>query len=214
MAAGTSPSLSAYGTVAFQGSNGNLWTWDGTDGTDTGQAMLAGTSPSVNPGLAWGAPPRPTSVIRGGPDNDRLTGGSDHDLIRGGQGNDLIRGGRGKDRSYGGPGNDGIYGGRGDDLLYGGAGTDRIYGGPGKDRLVDHRGATTAFAGSGNNLVDVADGRGDDRVVCKRGTITDFLADRRDRIARSCLERLRPRPEAAGRERSGSSTLPRTPASK
>ena len=192
MMAGTSPSIDAYGTVAFQGSNGDLWTWsEGYGGRDIGLGMMAGTSPSIQPGLAFDAPPPPTSVIRGGPDNDPLNGGSGHDLIRGGQGNDLIRGRRGKDRSYGGPGNDLIRGGRGDDFLYGGAGNDRIYGGPGKDKIVDHRGATTAFAGSGANLVDVDDGRGDDRVVCAPGTITDVFADRRDRIARSCNERVR-----------------------
>jgi hypothetical protein len=108
-------------------------------------------------------------------------------------------------RSYGGPGKDRIYGGRGND---------RLYGGPGKDWIGDHRGATTAFAGSGMNLVDVADGRGDDRVVCTPGTITGFFADRGDRIARSCLERRRPRSEAAGRVRSGGSTSPRMPTSK
>jgi hypothetical protein len=52
--------------------------------------------------------------------------------------------------------------------------------------------------GAGNNLVDVEDGRGDDRVVCASGTITDFFADRRDRIARSCLERLAGRIEIPG----------------
>jgi Ca2+-binding RTX toxin-like protein len=216
MAPYTSPSIDAYGNVAFQGSNGNLWIWDGSGGgpTDTGVAMKAGTSPSIQPGLKFAAPPPPTSVTRGGPENDRLNGGSGHNLIRGGHGNDLIRGRAGKDRSYGGPGNDRSYGGRGNDLLYGGRGNDRIYGGPGKDRIVDHRGATTAFAGSGNNLIDVDDGRGDDRVVCAPGTITDFFADPRDRIARSCLERLAGRYEIPGRVRSGWSTLPRRLASK
>jgi Ca2+-binding RTX toxin-like protein len=202
MAPGTSPSLDAYGNVAYQGSNGHLWVWEtglaGAGPNDFGLAMKAGTSPSIQPGLEFAAPPPPTSVIRGSPDNDPLNGGSGHNLIRGGRGNDLIRAGAGKDRSYGGPGNDRSYGGRGNDFLYGGRGTDRIYGGPGKDWIVDHRGATTAFAGSGNNLVDVEDGRGDDRVVCASGTITDFFADRRDRIARSCLERLAGRIEIPG----------------
>ena len=154
--------------------------------------MAPRTSPSIRPGLALDAPPPPTSVIRGGPDNDQLNGGSGNDLIRGGQGNDLIRGRRaGTDLIRGGQGNDLIRGGRANDLLYGGAGNDRIYGGPGKDRIVDHRGATTAFAGSAANVVDVADGRGDDRVVCAPATITDFFADRRDRIARSCNVRVR-----------------------
>jgi Ca2+-binding RTX toxin-like protein len=134
-------------------------------------------------------------VIRGGPDDDRLDSGAGSDLIRGGAGNDVAYGGPGRDVTQGGPGKDRIYGGRGSDLLSGGAGNDRIYGGAGKDRIVDHRGATTAYAGSGNNLVDVADGRGDDRVVCTPGTITDLLADRRDRLARSCHERV-PQPRS------------------
>jgi hypothetical protein len=45
------------------------------------------------------------------------------------------------------------------------------------------------FAGKGKDVVEVDDGRGDDRVVCAPGTIIDFFADRRDRLARSCLER-------------------------
>jgi Ca2+-binding RTX toxin-like protein len=216
MAAGTSPSIDAAGNVAFQGSNGNLWTYagNGNGTTDTGAAMMAGTSPSIQPGLGFTAPPPPTSVIRGGPDDDRLDSGAGSDLIRGGAGNDVAHGGPGRDVTQGGPGKDRIYGGRGSDLLHGNRGDDVLYGGLGKDRIVDHRGATTVFAGSGANLVDVADGRGDDRVVCAPGTITDFFADRRDRIARSCREPLSGRSEAAGRVRSGWSTLPRILASK
>jgi Ca2+-binding RTX toxin-like protein len=196
MAAGTSPSIADSGTVAYQGSDGQLWQWDGQNAIHLGLEMARGTSPSVGPGVILLAPPPPTRVVRGGPDNDRLGGGSRNELIRGGRGNDRIRGRAGKDRGYGGSGNDRVHGGRGSDFLYGGRGNDRIYGGPGKDRIVDHRGATTAFAGSGNNVVDVYDGRGDDRVVCTPGTITDLRADRRDRIARSCLQRV-PRPPNA-----------------
>jgi Ca2+-binding RTX toxin-like protein len=197
MAAGTSPSIDAAGNVAFQGSNGNLWTYagNGNGTTDTGAAMMAGTSPSIQPGLGFTAPPPPTSVIRGGPDDDRLDSGAGSDLIRGGAGNDVAHGGPGRDVTQGGPGKDRIYGGRGSDLLHGNRGDDVLYGGLGKDRIVDHRGATTAYAGSGNNLVDVADGRGDDLVVCTPGTITDLLADRRDRLARSCHERV-PQPRS------------------
>jgi Ca2+-binding RTX toxin-like protein len=197
MATGTSPSIDAYGNVAFQGSDGDVWVWDENDGgTDLGLGMMPGTSPAITPGVGWGAPEPSTRVIRGGRHNDRLKGDSRNDLIRGGRGNDLIRGRAGHDRGYGGPGKDRSYGGRGDDFLYGGAGTDSIYGGPGKDKIVDHRGATTVFAGAGNNVVDVDDGRGDDRVVCKPGTIADVFADRRDRIARSCLQRV-PQPRNA-----------------
>ena len=86
----------------------------------------------------------------------------------------------------GGPGNDVIYGNRGNDVIYGGSGNDRIDGGPGNDRIVDHRGATTAFPGSGTNRVDIGDGRGDDRVMCAPGSTNHIVADRGDRIARSC----------------------------
>jgi hypothetical protein len=42
------------------------------------------------------------------------------------------------------------------------------------------------FPGPGTNWVDVADGRGDDRVLCAAGSINHIVADRGDRIARSC----------------------------
>ena len=46
--AGTSPSkVDTDDKVAFQGSNGNLWIWPNND-NDEGQAMMAGTSPSLN----------------------------------------------------------------------------------------------------------------------------------------------------------------------
>ena len=47
-------------------------------------------------------------------------------------------------------------------------------------------GATTVFPGSGTNRVDVADRHGDDRVVCAPGSTNHIVADRGDRIARSC----------------------------
>jgi Ca2+-binding RTX toxin-like protein len=183
MASGTNPSINDYGVVAFQGNNRDLWAWNSGPfggGTDLDVEMMAGTSPSSEPGIAaLGVPPPPTaSVVRGGSDNDRLDSGSGGDLIRGGPSNDQIYGGQGNDVSYDGPGKDRVYGGRGNDLLYGGGGNDVLYGGPGKNRIVDHRGATTVFAGSGASLVDVADGRGDDRVVCAPGSFTDVFADR------------------------------------
>jgi hypothetical protein len=153
--------------------------------------MMAGTSPAIglDPGDSVGA--RPATSKFGGTGNDRLQGGSGNDLIYGGRGNDRIIGGRGKDQLYGGPGSDRIDGGPGDD---------RIYGGPGNDRIVDHRGATTVFPGSGTNRVDVADRRGDDRVVCASGSTNHIVADRGDRIARSCRgkRRHRSRSESSG----------------
>jgi Ca2+-binding RTX toxin-like protein len=157
--------------------------------------MMAGTSPAIglDPGGLGG--PRPATSQIGGPGNDRLFGGVRNDLIYGARGNDLIGGARGDDLLYGGPGNDRIFGGRGNDLIYGGPGNDVIHGGPGNDRIygetgndriVDHSGATIAYPGSGTNWVDVADGRGDDRVVCAPGSTDHIVADRGDRITRSC----------------------------
>lgn len=117
-------------------------------------------------------------VIRGGPGND---------LLRGGAGNDVIYGGAGNDRIYGGSGKDVIYGGPGNDVIFGGPGNDVIYGGPGNDRIVDTQDPATVFPGSGTNTVDVADGRGDDRVVCAAGSINHVTADPGDQIAPSCL---------------------------
>jgi Ca2+-binding RTX toxin-like protein len=200
MAPRTSPSMDQWGNVAYQGSDGQLWLWTGTSATNFDfrhQKLAAGTSPSIEPGVTLRCcgqtSPRPTSVVGGSPNNDQLGGDSGNDLIRGGRGNDVIRGAVGDDRSYGGPGKDRVYGGPGNDRLYGGPGNDRLYGGPGTDLIVDHSGATTVSPGSGANVVDVKDGRGDDRVVCTRGTINDWFADRRDRIARSCYDPVKSR---------------------
>jgi Ca2+-binding RTX toxin-like protein len=135
--------------------------------------MMAGTSPSISldPGVI------PVNAIGGAPGNDRLNGSSRNDIIFGGRGNDRISGARGNDVLYGGLGNDRIFGGRGND---------RIFGETGNDRIVDHRGATTVSPGSGTNRVDVADGRGGDRVVCAPGSTNHIVADRGDRIARTC----------------------------
>jgi Ca2+-binding RTX toxin-like protein len=183
MMPGTSPSIDDNDDVAFQGTNGDLWIWIqpaagvASGAHDLGLGMKAGTSPAIglDPGGLGAARPQASQI--GGSGNDRLIGRSRNDLIYGGRGNDLIRGARGNDQLYGGPGNDRIYG---------GSGNDRIYGGPGNDRIVDHRGATTAFPGPGINRVDVADRRGDDRVVCAPGSTNHIVADRGDRIARSC----------------------------
>lgn len=126
------------------------------------------------------------SVIVGGAGHDELGVLGDAGRIYGGGGPDLIHGGPGNDRLYAGAGNDLIYGGGGGDRLYGGPGNDAVYGGPGNDQIIDKQGATTVFPGPGTNRVDVADGRGDDRVVCGPGSINHIRADRVDRIAPSC----------------------------
>jgi Ca2+-binding RTX toxin-like protein len=212
MMPGTSPSIDDQDDIAFQGSNGNLWIWIApatgvaSGAHDLGLGMKAGTSPSISrdPGLVGGARPQTSRI--GGPGNNRLNGGFRNDLIYGGRDDDRIYGRRGKDQLYGGPGkdrihgepaNDRIYGGPGNDVLSGGPANDRIYGETGKDRIVDHRGVTTVFPGRGTNRVDVAD-RGRDRVVCAPGSTNHIVADRGDRIARSCNERLAGRIEIPG----------------
>ena len=192
MLPGTSPSIDDQDDIAFQGSNGDLWIWiapasgvaDGAHDLQLG--MNAGTSPSISrdPGLVGGARPQTSQI--GGPGSNRLNGGRGNDLIAGGRGNDRISGGRGNDQLYGGPGSDRIFGGPGNDQVFGGPGNDRIYGEAGNDRIVDHGGATTVFPGSGTNRVDVADRHGDDRVECAPGSTNHIVADRGDRIARSC----------------------------
>ena len=193
---GSSPSIDDEDDIAVQGSNGDLWIWIApaagvaSGGHDLGLGMKAGTSPSIalDPGLgaAW-----PQTSQIGGPENDRLKGGSRNDLIYGGRGNDRIRGAgattsstaarhvssaAGQRPMYGSPGNDALRR----------PGNDRIYGGPGNDQIVNDRGATTVFPGSGTNRVDAADRRGDDRVVCTPGSTNHIVADRGDRIARNC----------------------------
>jgi Ca2+-binding RTX toxin-like protein len=181
MMAGTSPSIDDHNDVAYQGTNGDLWIWEpGGTTVDTGMGMMAGTSPSISRNPVLGA------TLGAGAGNGPVNGGPGNNLISGGQGNDVIRGGAGNDTLYGGPGNDRIYGGPGNDRIYGGPGNDRIYGGPGNDQIVDRRGATIVFPGSGTNRVDVADGRGDDRVVCAPGSINHIVADPGDRVARGC----------------------------
>jgi uncharacterized sporulation protein YeaH/YhbH (DUF444 family) len=65
-------------------------------------------------------------------------------------------------------------------------GRDRLSGGPGDDRIIDVHGASVVLPGSGTNEVDVADGRGDDRVVCTPGSTNRIQADRGDRLGPGC----------------------------
>jgi hypothetical protein len=146
-----------------------------------------------------GVPRRVNFMVGLGP-RQRIVGGLRHDQLgfRGAAGR--IFGAAGPDLIHGGPGRDRLYGGRGDDLIYGGGGRDRLRGGPGRDRLIDGRGATTV-RGTGSDRIDVADGRGDDRVLCAGGPIRRIELDRDDRIGPGCSGRLARlvyrRPEAA-----------------
>jgi Ca2+-binding RTX toxin-like protein len=136
----------------------------------------------------FGVPRRVNFMIALGP-RERIVGGARHDelgargaaaaRIYGAGGNDLIHGG-GRDQR--------LAGGLGNDLIYGGAGRDRLRGGPGNDRLIDKRGPTTVRPGPGRNEVDVADGQGDDRVLCRAGARDRVKADRGDRLGSGCRQ--------------------------
>jgi RTX calcium-binding nonapeptide repeat (4 copies) len=160
--------------------------------TKTG-AVLRGARRRINFEMALGR----GEVLIGGATHDelgaytgvrgvRIDGGAGPDLIHGIGLDQHISGGAGNDLIYGGPGDDMINGGPGDDTIYGGPGNDTINGGGGDDRIMDLHGATTVTTGSGAASVDVRDGQGDDRVICGAGGQTRVLADRSDRLSRSC----------------------------
>jgi hypothetical protein len=142
-------------------------------GTTAG-ARLLGSRRRANFMIGLGARQR----IVGGPGHDQLGArGAAGVRVHGGGGHDLIHGGRGDQL---------LAGGAGDDLIYGGAGRDRLDGGPGNDRLIDRQGATVVVTGPGRNRVDVADGDGDERVLCAPGSVNRIEADRGDRLRPSC----------------------------
>ena len=132
-----------------------------------------------------GAPGRVNFMIGLGP-RQRIIGGARHDQLGARGAGSLVRGGRGNDLIHGHHGRQVLSGGRGHDHIFGGRGRDRLHGGPGNDRLVDHQGATVVITGTGLNRVDVADGDGDERVVCTRGSINRIRVDRGDRLHPRC----------------------------
>ncbi len=111
------------------------------------------------------------------------------DTLRGFGESNTIRGLGGDDVILGGDGNDTLYGGGGDDTINGGPGEDTIYGGSGADRITDRSGPTVVYTGgntgSGNDVVDVRDGQGDDTVHCET-TSTVVIADPGDEIDGTC----------------------------
>ena len=160
--------------------------------TKTG-AVLRGARRRINFEMALGG----GEVLLGGATHDelgaypgvrgaRIHGGGGPDLIHGMGLDQQLSGGPGNDMIYGGPGNDTINGGPGDDTIYGGPGDDTINGGGGNDRIMALHGVTTVTTGSGAATVDVRDGQGNDRVTCAAGGQTRVLADRGDKVSRSC----------------------------
>jgi hypothetical protein len=171
---------------------------------DPGARLGANTQVGALDGTRLLGVPRRTNFMLGLGGQQRIVGGGDHDqlgargaasVVLGRGGPDLIHGGATSDRLGGGPGQDLIHGHDGPDMILGGAGRDRIYGGPGldrirsgpgRDRVIDDRGATTVRAGSGRDRVDVADGRGDDRVLCTAGSLARVVADAGDQVGDGC----------------------------
>jgi RTX calcium-binding nonapeptide repeat (4 copies) len=154
-------------------------------------ARLFGVPRRTNFMLGLGA----QQLILGGPGHDqlglrgaagRVLGAGGPDLIHGGPAADLLRGGAGHDLIHGHAGPDEIHGGPGRDVIHGGSGLDRLRGGPGRDRLIDDRGPTAVRAASARDRVDVADGRGDDRVLCTAGSPARVVADPDDQVGRGC----------------------------
>jgi hypothetical protein len=111
---------------------------------------------------------------------DLLTGGPENNTLEGLGGDDIIRGGAGDDELFGGPGAD---------LIKGGPGADYINGGPGPDRIEDNSGPTTVVTGGNTgpemDRVDVADGEGNDTVVCTTENTVVF-ADPMDQVKGNC----------------------------
>lgn len=135
--------------------------------------------------------------LLGGPSGDRMNGGFGNDRLHGQAGGDRIEGSRGRDRVNGGSSNDVISAGssgdrvagdQGNDRINGNSGNDTLRGNSGHDRLTGSTGSDRIAGDSGNDRINARDGRGD-RVSCGRGR-DRVVADRLDRVARSC-ERVR-----------------------
>ena len=101
-------------------------------------------------------------------------------LILGTQFDDILLGGKLAER---------IEGGRGNDVLRGRGGNDVLIGGPGADRLFGGRGADKLRGGGGNDRLNSRDGKRD-IVNCGSG-IDTVIADRKDKIAKSCENVIR-----------------------
>lgn len=151
---------------------------DAGDGADelgwTGETRLNGARILGGEGDdALAAPAsRSSSLVYGGPGNDRLTGAAVDDELYGEDGDDELVAGL-ADLLYGGPGDDRLTGSRGDDDLDGGEGSDVLRALGGGDELFD------------NETVPVRDvldgGRGRDRVSFLRrraGVHVDLVTGR------------------------------------
>ena len=139
------------------------------------EALLVGVPGRVN--FMMGLAPR-----------QRIVGGHGHDQLGASGAGSVVRGGRGHDLIHGKGGRQVLVGGQGHDHIFGGPGRDHLHGGPGNDRLVDSEGETVVTTGSGRNEVHIADGDGDERVVCARGSVNRIQADRGDSLHPRCRQ--------------------------
>ena len=123
-------------------------------------------------------------VVGTGPRED-LIGGSGHDVLAALGPYDRIWGGSGEVALVAAGRRDRVYGGTGFDELVAAGRDDILYSGPGSDTMLSERGTTTVMAGR-NSRVDVQNHRATDTVVCPRVNRDIVLADRGDRVSRSC----------------------------
>ncbi len=123
-----------------------------------------------------------------------IVGTGPHEDLIGGSGDDVLAALGPYDRLYGGRGlvalvaagrRDRVYGGSGYDELVAAGRGDFLYSGPGSDTMVSEHGTTTVIAGR-SSRVDVQNRRATDTVICPRVNRDIVLADRGDRVSRSC----------------------------
>ena len=131
----------------------------------------------------------PARVQIGPSSDDVLPGTRAVDLIRGEKGNDVLTGRGASDCLAGGPGRDVVRGNGGRDVLKGNGGSDRMDGGGGADRLNPGRGKDKVDSGGGDDRVNSVDGKRD-TIVCGAGA-DRVVADRKDKVARSCEKVVR-----------------------
>jgi hypothetical protein len=126
-------------------------------------------------------------------DNVLVATGAHDDLI-GGRSKDVLAALGPFDRLYGGAGDDEllaygrgdrVYGGNGFNELVAAGRGDLLDGTHGNDTLISDFGGTTVMAGR-IARIDVDNGRGNDTVICPRVNRDIVIADRGDRVSRSC----------------------------
>ncbi len=169
----------AMSSPSFVPERGEIWYSDGFSGFYA-LRVTNGVWPFADRSAPGACGPGSLEVIPGtaGADNLRGAGGR----------SDAILGLRGNDRLAGLGGADCLAGGRGKDNLRGQGGNDRLLGGGGRDKISGGRGKDRVRGGKGNDRL--AGGPGRDTLNCGAGRKDVAVADRKDRVRRSC-ERVR-----------------------